>query len=102
MTKEEQDEAFERLVGRGGAEPEPRGRETGDVVGDEPELGNAPSHRLFSPVQLARSLKGLNEESKEVLRSLQLSGAIRKLTLVPDHFRELCGELAQEFPNFEG
>lgn len=100
MTKKNDDEALGGFAPLG-REWEPEGQPT-ERGADEVGLGDQPSHRLFSPLQLARSLKGLNDESKEVLRGLQLSGPIRRLTLVPDAFREICGELAQEFPNFEG
>lgn len=62
----------------------------------------APKHRLFSPMQLARSLRGLNDETKAVVTSLQLGGPVRRLALVPNEYRSLCDELAEDFPNFAG
>jgi ATP-dependent Lon protease len=102
MTKDEEDEVLKVLERRFGSEPNGPDERLGEEVGDSSEPTKPPSHRLFSQVQLAQCLKGLNDETKAVLTAMQSRGAIRKLTLVPDTFREICGELVEEFPNFEG
>ena len=102
MGKDEDDDVLKALERRFGSESNGPDERAEDGGGDGSEAPKVPSHRLFSPVQLAQCLKGLNDETKAVLTSMQSRGAIRKLTLVPDHFRELCGELAEEFPNFQG
>jgi ATP-dependent Lon protease len=100
MTKDEEDEVLKVLERRFGSEPDATEEGVAEEVGDSLEPSKPPSHRLFSPVQLAQCLKGLNDETKAVLTAMQSRGAIRRLTLVPDQYRRLCDDLAEEFPNF--
>lgn len=72
-----------------------------EAVLDPTDAADGASHRLFSPIQLAQSLKGSNEETRAVLTAMQSRGALRKLAPVPDHYREICDSLVEEFPNFE-